>query len=115
MQRLASITDARLKAGDISELEARTARSVAARVQVERRAVEHDRDLARVTLAALLGNGNATDQANSLSPVRQLIRPRADLSLRVWKMRSLRAPTCERRKSRLKRPHNAHAGSILAC
>jgi outer membrane protein, heavy metal efflux system len=55
VQRLANITDARLRAGDISELEARSARSDAARVQVVRRAVEHDRSLARLTLAATLG------------------------------------------------------------
>ena len=55
VQRLAAITEARLRAGDISELEARAARSDAARVQVVRRAVEHDRDLARLTLAATLG------------------------------------------------------------
>ena len=40
-----------LRAGDISDLEARAARSDAARVQVVRRAAEHDRDLARLTLA----------------------------------------------------------------
>jgi len=66
-QRLTSITDARLKAGDISELEARAARSDAARVQVLRRAVEHDRDLARVTLAALLGMDAATDQVTAVA------------------------------------------------
>lgn len=55
VQRLAAITEARLRAGDISELEARSARSDAARVQVARRAVEHDRDLAHRTLAATLG------------------------------------------------------------
>jgi outer membrane protein, heavy metal efflux system len=55
VQRLAAITEARLRAGDISELEARTARSDAARVQVVRRAVEHDKNLARLTLAGLLG------------------------------------------------------------
>ncbi len=54
-QRLAGITQARLRAGDISELEARAARNDAARVQVVRRAVEHDRNLARLTLAAVLG------------------------------------------------------------
>jgi cobalt-zinc-cadmium efflux system outer membrane protein len=55
VQRLAGITEARLRAGDISELEARSARSDAARVQVVRRAVEHDRNLARLTLAATIG------------------------------------------------------------
>jgi outer membrane protein, heavy metal efflux system len=61
-QRLADITEARLRAGDISELEARTARSAAARVQVVRRAVEHDRNLARLTLAGLLGLDTPVDQ-----------------------------------------------------
>ena len=62
VQRLAGITEARLRAGDISELEARAARSDAARVQVVRRAVEHDRNLARLTLAALLGIDAPVDQ-----------------------------------------------------
>jgi outer membrane protein, heavy metal efflux system len=62
VQRLATITEARLRAGDISELEARSARSDAARVQVVRRAVEHDRDLARLTLAATLGLDSAAGQ-----------------------------------------------------
>ena len=61
-QRLADITEARLRAGDISELEARAARSAAARVQVVRRAVEHDRNLARLTLAGLLGLDTPVDQ-----------------------------------------------------
>jgi outer membrane protein, heavy metal efflux system len=55
VQRLTGITEARLRAGDISELEARSARSDAARVRVVRRAVEHDRNLARLTLAATIG------------------------------------------------------------
>ena len=62
VQRLAGITDARLRAGDISELEARSARSDAARVQVVRRAMEHDRNLARLTLAATLGLEAVADQ-----------------------------------------------------
>jgi len=62
VQRLAQISDARLRAGDISELEARAARSDAARVQVARVAAEHDRDLARLTLAALLGLDSPPDQ-----------------------------------------------------
>ena len=67
VQRLADITEARLRAGDISELEARSARSDAARVQVVRRAVEHDRNLARLTLAATIGLDRPADQ---LQPVR---------------------------------------------
>ena len=62
VQRLAGITEARLRAGDISELEARSARSDAARVQVVRRAMEHDRNLARLTLAATLGLEAVADQ-----------------------------------------------------
>jgi len=73
-QRLAEITEARLRAGDISELEARAATSDAARVQVLRRSVEHDRDLAHVTLAALLGMGSGTEQ------IRTVASPSADLA-----------------------------------
>ena len=62
VQRLTGITEARLRAGDISELEARSARSDAARVQVVRRAVEHDRNLARLTLAATIGLDLVGDQ-----------------------------------------------------
>jgi outer membrane protein, heavy metal efflux system len=62
VQRLTGITEARLRAGDISELEARSARTDAARVQVVRRAVEHDRNLARLTLAATLGLDLVGDQ-----------------------------------------------------
>ena len=62
VQRLAEITEARYRSGDISELEARSARSDAARVQVMRRAVEHDRNLARLTLAAMLGLDTVPDQ-----------------------------------------------------
>ena len=61
--RLAEITNARLRAGDISDLEARAAQSDAARVVVLRRAAEHDRNLARLTLAALMGiNTTSTEQ-----------------------------------------------------
>lgn len=67
VQRLAGITEARLRAGDISELEARAARSDAARVQVVRRAVEHDRNLARLTLAATLGLDAVADQLRPVS------------------------------------------------
>jgi cobalt-zinc-cadmium efflux system outer membrane protein len=55
VRRLTGITEARLRAGDISELEARAARSDAARVDAARQAIEHERDLSRLTLAALLG------------------------------------------------------------
>ena len=61
-RRLADITDARLRAGDISDLEARAPRTDASRTDVVRRAVQHDRDLARLTLAALLGLDQAPTQ-----------------------------------------------------
>jgi cobalt-zinc-cadmium efflux system outer membrane protein len=61
-RRLADITDARLRAGDISELEARAPRTDASQADVIRRAVEHDRDLARLTLAALLGMDRTPEQ-----------------------------------------------------
>jgi cobalt-zinc-cadmium efflux system outer membrane protein len=67
VERLTAITEARLRAGDISELEARSARSDAARVQVLRRAVEHDRNLARLTLAAMLGLDTAADQLEPIA------------------------------------------------
>jgi len=61
-RRLAEITDARLRAGDISDLEARAPRSDAARTDVVRRAVQHDRDRARLTLAGLLGLNQVPEQ-----------------------------------------------------
>jgi cobalt-zinc-cadmium efflux system outer membrane protein len=61
-RRLAEITDARLRAGDISDLEARAPRSDASRSEVVRRAAEHDRNLARLTLAALVGLDRAPDE-----------------------------------------------------
>ena len=54
-RRVADITGARLRAGDISELEARAPRTEALQSDALSRAAGHDRDLARVTLAALLG------------------------------------------------------------
>lgn len=54
-RRLADITDARLRAGDISELDARAPRNEAMRTEAIRLAVENDRRLARLTLAGLLG------------------------------------------------------------
>ena len=61
-RRLADITDARFRAGDISDLEARAPRIDARRTDVVRRAVQHDRDLARLTLAALLGLDRVPEQ-----------------------------------------------------
>ncbi len=70
VQRLANITEARLRAGDISELEARAARSDAARIQVIRRATEYDRNLARLTLAGLLALDMPADQ---LRPIQEAV------------------------------------------
>jgi cobalt-zinc-cadmium efflux system outer membrane protein len=61
-RRLADITDARLRAGDISDLEARAPRTDALRTDVVRRAAQHDRDLGRVTLAALIGLDQPPEQ-----------------------------------------------------
>lgn len=54
-RRLAAIADARFRAGDISDMEARAARNDAARAEITRRAVEQDRELARVSLGAVMG------------------------------------------------------------
>jgi cobalt-zinc-cadmium efflux system outer membrane protein len=54
-RRVADLTDARLRAGDISDLEARSARSDAARIDVLRNASEYDRDLAALTLTGIIG------------------------------------------------------------
>ena len=54
-RRIAGIAEARLKAGDISELEARAARSDAAQFEITRNTLEHQRALTRVQLVALLG------------------------------------------------------------
>lgn len=61
-RQLADITDARLREGDISELEARAPRTDASRTEVLRRAAEADRDLAWLTLAALIGLDRAAPQ-----------------------------------------------------
>lgn len=54
-RRVADLTDARLRAGDISDLDARQARSDAARIDVLRKATEYDRDLAGLTLTGMIG------------------------------------------------------------
>lgn len=54
-RRVADLTEARLRAGDISDLEARGARSDAARVDAMRRATEYDRDLAGLALTGIIG------------------------------------------------------------
>lgn len=59
--RLADITDARLRAGDISELEARAPRNEASRTEVMRRVAVHDRDFTRLTLGAWLGLDRTAD------------------------------------------------------
>ena len=54
-RRIADIADARLRAGDISDLEARAARSDAAQIEATLRALESERELAKVTLISKLG------------------------------------------------------------
>ncbi len=54
-KRIASIADARLRAGDISELEARAARSDAAMVRATLVTLEHERRVARVALLSRMG------------------------------------------------------------
>jgi cobalt-zinc-cadmium efflux system outer membrane protein len=53
--RITAIAEARFRAGDISELEARAARADAAQVQVGWRALGHDRDDSYITLIRLMG------------------------------------------------------------
>ena len=55
VMRLTGITEARLRAGDISDLEARAARTDAAQAQVALRSLEPDRDDFTVTLTRLMG------------------------------------------------------------
>lgn len=66
-RRLADIADARLRAGDISDLEARAPRNDALRTAVVQRAAQHDRDLARLTLAGLLGLNETPDRLEAKS------------------------------------------------
>ncbi len=61
-RRLAGIADARLRAGDISDLDARAPRSDALRAELVQRAAQHDRDVARLTLAGLLGLNEGPDR-----------------------------------------------------
>jgi outer membrane protein, heavy metal efflux system len=55
VRRIAGITDARLRAGDISDLEARAARTDAAQVAAELRALEHERGVSTLALIARMG------------------------------------------------------------
>ena len=82
VRRLADIIDARLRAGDISELEARAPRTEAAQADLVRRGAEHDRNLARLTLAALLGLDRAADSCSRGSR-RRTTRRRARSMMRV--------------------------------
>ncbi|MGH9256097.1 MAG: TolC family protein [Vicinamibacterales bacterium] len=66
-RRIAGIADARLRAGDISELEARTARSDAAQVDAELRALQHARELAALTLIARMGVDTPPAQVKLIS------------------------------------------------
>jgi len=61
-RRLADIANARLRSGDISDLEARAPRNDALRTEMMQRAAQHDRDLARLTLAGLLGLTETPDR-----------------------------------------------------
>lgn len=54
-RQLAAIADARLRAGDISDLEARAARNDAAQIAADQRFLAHERDVARTNLFALIG------------------------------------------------------------
>ena len=54
-QRIAGIADARLRAGDISDLEARMARTDAAQVAAELRALDHERGVSTLTLISRMG------------------------------------------------------------
>jgi cobalt-zinc-cadmium efflux system outer membrane protein len=54
-RRAAGIADARLRAGDISDLEARAARSDASQVEATLRALEHEREVARLALLSRIG------------------------------------------------------------
>ncbi len=67
-RRVADLTESRLRAGDISELEARSARSDAARVDVLRKAAEYDRDLTGLTLTGIIGLDPAA------LPIRMILR-----------------------------------------
>ncbi|MGH9175457.1 MAG: TolC family protein, partial [Vicinamibacterales bacterium] len=72
--RVRTIADARFKAGDISDLEARATRAEALIAEATARSAEHDRDLARIRLRALIGV--APD-----APVR--VTPLADLPMQA--------------------------------
>lgn len=61
-KRLSDITDARLRAGDISELEARAARSDASQVQATLRSLEHELEAAKVTLTYRMGLDTPPEQ-----------------------------------------------------
>jgi outer membrane protein TolC len=114
VQRLASISDARLRAGDISELEARSVRSDAARVQVMRRAVEHDGTIARLTLAAILGLATMADELRPIpGPLPDPSACGADGrdSRTHWRRVLMSALP----RSVLRRRPSAHAGSERAC
>jgi cobalt-zinc-cadmium efflux system outer membrane protein len=67
-RRVADLTEARLRAGDISDLEARGARSDASRIDVLRKASEYDRDLAGLTLTGMLGLDPAAVPIRTIPP-----------------------------------------------
>jgi outer membrane protein, heavy metal efflux system len=59
VERIREITEARLRAGDISDLEARTARNDAARAAALVQSLTYDRDASRVALLTLMGVDNS--------------------------------------------------------
>jgi len=67
-RRVADLTEARLRAGDISDLESRGARSDAARIDVLRKTTEYDRDLASLTLIGLIGLDPAALPVKMIAP-----------------------------------------------
>ena len=67
-RRVADLTEARLRAGDISDLESRGARSDAARIDVLRKTTEYDRDLAGLTLIGLIGLDPAALPVRMIAP-----------------------------------------------
>ena len=66
-RRIAGIADARLRAGDISELEARTAKSDAAQVDADYRALGYERDVRLLALVARMGLDTSAGQVRLMS------------------------------------------------
>jgi outer membrane protein, heavy metal efflux system len=75
VERLRQITDARLRAGDISELESRAARNDAAQAAALVQTLAHDRDASRIALFALMGIDIPPAAAPILHPAGGTITP----------------------------------------